>query len=115
MNRVHPSNHVAFESLETRQLMSGSPGAYDMSFSFDGVATSAVSGYSAKTIGAVVQSDGKVVVASLSSDPDHIFGPQAMDLVLTRFAANGQIDLSFGKSGRTEITGQGGDFLDAYR
>src|SRR5450432_1380119 len=87
------------EPLESRTLMSVTPGTPDISFSGDGVAT--VDFYKRTDSGdaVVAQPDGKIIVAGSSYQTDGTAVNQLF--TLARFNTDGSLDTLFGIGGRT--------------
>jgi uncharacterized delta-60 repeat protein len=89
MNRS--SQHVSLEPMESRRLMSA--GMPDAGFSGDGRTTVDFAGRNDRAGAAVVQPDGKILVAGNSSIA--YAGTPADQMRIVRFNTNGSIDNSF--------------------
>jgi uncharacterized delta-60 repeat protein/uncharacterized repeat protein (TIGR01451 family) len=78
-------------------------GSLDTSFSSDGIVIQSIGSEDDRLNGMALQSDGKILVAGISSD-----GASA-DLVIVRFNADGTLDTTFDGDGVVEatITGEG--------
>jgi uncharacterized delta-60 repeat protein len=73
-------------------------GSLDRTFGARGTALAALPEYSSPW-SVAVQSDGKLVLSGFVSQPSNPFGLPKFDMALVRFAANGQLDPTFGVTG----------------
>jgi uncharacterized delta-60 repeat protein len=75
-------------------------GALDPTFGSGGVVMTALSGYRGHAVTAALQSDGKIVVASLTNGKAF---QDRMQYAVARYNSNGTLDRAFGKSGIVNV------------
>src|SRR5256712_6964667 len=83
------------------------PGDLDASFGTGGKVTTDFSGYRDVINTAVVQPDGKIVVAGYKQNSASQFA--VSDFALARYNADGSLDPSFGSGGKVTTDVSGGD------
>ena len=92
VNRTSYRRRLKAEVLCDRVLMAGD---LDISFDGDGKVTTAVGSGNDYAYSVAIQSDGKIVVAGESGN-----SPGNRDFALTRYNANGSLDISFDGDGK---------------
>jgi uncharacterized delta-60 repeat protein len=106
MQRLTPRMEV----LEFRRLFSGTPGFPDTTFGSGGEASAQAPGVPGKVIDAIAATDGSFFYLTETESVDSV-SPRQFDrlpsaLAVTKLTAQGQIDTSWGSSGRFTFTAQ---------